>query len=201
MSRRGTIIMKFLPMFLLLLSVPLVSGGAPLAQWRQPEPLVAAAPDRLVFFEPGTGACAQDAGCLLELPHNPLPAALAVPLRPHLPVVAARTLLPASNRWLLAASGSISRPAALVPAAPRVGQPPRSDSLPFDIVAREGRLHVAAMFLIGLAMMLAGTGLGLIVRSPQEPFTPQAEPWIPSCKAVPRLVASPVSPAHFQSRP
>lgn len=199
-SRRGTIIARpmLIVIFLVLLSPPL--PGTALSQRYDPEPLVPAAPDRLVFFDPQPQACAQDAGCLLELPHNTLPAALVVPRRAHLPAVAARTLLPAANRWLLAAGGGISSPGALMPAPPRVGQPPRADSLPFMMLARADQLPVAGMFLIGVALLLAGTALGLTVRSPSEPFTPQAEPWIPECKALPRLVASPVSPAHLQSR-
>lgn len=199
-SRRGTIIARLTVIFLLLVSMPLLMTGTALNQRYDPEPLVPAPPDRLVFFDPQPQACAQDAGCLLELPHNTLPAALAVPRRAHLPSVAARTLLPASNRWLLAAGGGIAGAGALRSAAPRVGQPPRTDSLPFMMLAHADRLPVAGMFLIGVALLLAGTALGLTVRSPSEPFTPQAEPWIPGSKVLPCLVASPVSPAHLRSR-
>lgn len=200
MSRRGTCIAKLTLTVMLMALLPQSLPGTVLVQRYNPETLIPSAPDRLEFFEPQPHACAQDAGCLLELPHNALPAALAVPLRAHLPAVTARALLPATNRWLLAASG-ISNPGALAPAAPRAGQRPRGESLPFEMLARADQWPVAGMFLIGLALLLTGTTLGLIVRSPAEPFTPQAEPWIPNNKVLPRLVASPVSPAHLQPRP
>lgn len=200
MSRRGTNTAKLTLILMLLALVPQLLTGTVLTQRHEPEPLVAASPHRLEFFEPQPQACAQDAGCLLELPHNTLPVSLAVPLRTHLPAVTARALLPAANRWLLAAA-SISNPGALIPAAPRAGQRPRADSLPFEMLARAEQWHVAGMFLIGVGLLLTGAALGLIVRSPSEPFTPQAEPWIPAGKVLPRLVTSPVSPAHLQPRP
>lgn len=199
MSRRGTNVAKLTLNFMLLASLPQMLSGTVLTQRYGPEPLVTAAPARLEFFEPQPRACAQDAGCLMEMPHHALPAALVVPLRAHLPVATARVLLPASNRWLLAAA-NLSSPGALVPAAPRVGQQPRGGSLPFEMLARADRWHVAGMFLIGVGLLLTGAALGLTVRSPAEPFTPEAEPWIPPGKVLPRLVASPVSPAHLRVR-
>lgn len=198
MSRRGT----FIPIIVLihLSLLPALVTGAVLQQRIEPQPLLAAAPDRLVFFDPQPASCALDAGCLIETPHNALPAALAAPLRRHLPVLGARTMVPSQNRWLLASAADLSRTSAILPPPPRVGQPPRGESLPFDLVTRADRMHVAAMFLIGIALLLIGTGLGLIVRSPADPAAPQTEPWIPERKVLPRLVASPVSPAHLHSR-
>lgn len=198
-SRRGTI-SSIIVLFALHFT-PALLPGTVLERRLEPQPLLVTAPERLLFFEPQPVSCAQDAGCLMETPHHTLPAALATPLRRHLPAVAARTLLPAGNRWLLAATGDLSRPGAVLSPPPRVGQPARGDSVPFDLVARADRLHVAVMFLIGTALMLAGTGLGLLVRAPGEPAAPQVEPWIPQHKVLPRLVASPVSPAHLESRP
>lgn len=200
MSRRGARMMRFSLTALLLASMAGVMSGAPLGTRYEPEPLIAAASDRLDFFDPRPDACAQDAGCLAEMPHNTIPAALALPLRSHLPVASARMLLPPASRWLLASSGSISNAAALVPAPPRVGQQPRGVTLPFEMLARSDRLHVAGMFVIGVGLMLAGTALGLIVRQPSEPYIPHSEPWIPGEKVVPRIVACPIAPAHLQLR-
>lgn len=200
MSRRGTNIAKLTLMALLLAPLPQPVRGAVLGQRYEPEALLPAPPERLEFFEPQPRACAQDAGCLLELPHSALPAVLAVPRRAHLSAATARALLPASKRWLLAAA-NISNAKALVPAAPRAGQPPHADSLPFSMVARADQWHVAGMFVIGIGLLLAGTALGLIIRAPAEPFTPGAEPWIPGSKVLPRLVTSPISPAHLRPQP
>lgn len=200
MSRRGARKIKISLMAVLLASMAdLMPGAALHARW-EPEPLTASATDTLTFFDPQPQACAQDAGCLAEMPHNTVPAALATPLRSHLPAVSARILLPPARRWLLASSGAISNPAALVPAPPRLGQQPRGATLPFEMLARSDRLHVAAMFLIGIGLMLGGMALGLIVRQPSEPYIPHAEPWIPGEKVLPRLVASPAAPAHFEFR-
>ncbi len=57
------------------------------------------------------------------------------------------------------------------------------------------------MFVIGLMLMLAGSALGLLVQSPAAPPLPESEPWIPDQRVLPRLVASPVSPAHIRSQP
>lgn len=199
MSRRGTHPFSLSAFILLLHLTGVLSQGAILQKKFAPEPLIEAAPAKLVFFDPQPAFCTLDGGCVIETPHNTVPAALAAPLRRHLPVLAARTMVPPQNRWLLASAADLSRTAAILPPPPRVGQPARGVSIPFDLVARADRLHVAAMFLIGTALLLVGTGLGLIVRAPAEPAVPQSEPWIPEEKVLPRLVASPVSPAHLHS--
>jgi len=185
----------------LLSLLPGLLRATPLAMRLEPAPLAPAAQESLVFFDPRPEACSQDAGCLIEIPHHALPVVLAKPLRRHLPDVAARALLPVRNRWLLAVSSSQLRPGAIVPSSPQVGQRPRGESLPFDLVARADRLHVAGLFLIGTVLMLLGAGLGLIVQRPSELAVPRAEPWIPERKLVPRLVTSPVSAAHLKSQP
>lgn len=171
--------------------------AAPLPWKPEPAPLLSP-PDSVVYFEARPQSCSQDEGCLIQLPEPHLPEVLAAPLRAHLPAAAARILLPAEARWMLAARngrGPLAAPAALVPRAPRAGEPPRVDSLPFDLVARADRLHVAAMFLIGVALMLGSAALGLVVRHPAEPVFPGAEePFVPESKILPRLVASPVAP-------
>lgn len=199
-SRCGTGLSNgiILAAFLFLSTGPL--RATPLQQWMEPASLVSGAQERLDFFDPRPDACAQDAGCLVEIPHHAFPAALAAPLRRHLPSAAARSLLPLRHKWLLASSGSRLRPGAILPPAPRVGQHARAESMPFDLVARADRLHVAGLFFIGTVLMILGAGLGLLVRQPAEPAVPRAEPWIPEKKLVPRLVASPVSAAHLKTQ-
>lgn len=175
-------------------------SAASLNQRFDPEPLIAP-PARLVFLDARPESCAHDGGCVVELPRSPLPPPLAVPLRAHLPVTAARTLLPEPSRWLLAVGRGNLSLGSLLPNAPKVGSRPTGQSSPFDLVARGDRLHVAGLFLIGVILMLAGCALGLIVRSPGAPPVPETEPWIPDQKVLPRLVAGPVAPSHFLSRP
>ncbi|MEJ5368872.1 MAG: hypothetical protein WHT08_11165 [Bryobacteraceae bacterium] len=115
-------------------------------------------------------------------------------------MASARMLLPERSRWMLAsARGDLA--GSVVPKAPQVGRRAGGESLPFDLVLRSDRMHVAGMFLIGLALMLAGSALGLIVQSPSAPPIPAAEPWIPEEKVLPRLVSSPVSPTQIRPRP
>lgn len=190
-------------LLILLGAFPVASplAAASLEQRYQPEPLIAP-PAQLVFLDARPEGCSHEGGCVLDLPHNPFPAVLAAPMRAHLPVAAARMLVPEPSRWLLAAGrGDLTRSAGLVLAAPQVGRPARAVSAPFDLVTRTDRLHITAMFLIGLMLMLAGSALGLIVQSPAAPAIPEAEPWIPEAKVLPRLVAAPVSPAHIGSQP
>jgi len=200
-SRCDTGVNKSILLAVFLSLLPSLLLATPLQRWLEPGPLAPAAQEHLVFFDPRPETCAQDAGCLIEMPHYTLPVVLAAPLRRQLPAVAARTLLPVRNRWLLAVSSSQLRPGAIVPSPPQVGQKPRGESLPFDLVARADRLHVAGLFLIGTVLMLLGAALGLIVQRPSEPAVPRAEPWIPERKLVPRLVTSPVSAAHLKSQP
>ncbi len=199
-SRRGVQIpLLFVPLF--LMAFPAWIPAAPLALKFDPGALITP-PDRLVFLDPHTDSCSQEAGCLQQVPHSPLPAALAMPLRAHLPAAAARILLPAHSRWLLAAAHPAG-PAGwnVIPAAPQVGQKPQVASVPFDVVAHSEQLPVAAMFLIGLLLLLASTALGFVVRSPSEPPGPEPELWIPQNKALPKLVTAPVSPLQLQRRP
>lgn len=201
MSRRGTGVSQIVLLAAVLSLLPGLLHATPLVMRLEPAPLAPAAQEPLVFFDPRPEACSQDAGCLVEIPHHALPVVLATPLRRHLPGVAARTLLPVRNKWLLAASGSQLCPESILPSPPQVGQRPRGESLPFDLVARADRLHVAGLFFIGTVLMLLGTGLGLFMRQPADPAVPRAEPWIPEGKLVPRLVTSPVSAAHLESQP
>ncbi len=181
-----------------MLALPAWLAAAPLSRKFEPEALITP-PDRLVFLDPHTDSCSRDGGCLQQIPHNPLPAALSMPLRAHLPAAAARMLLPAHSRWLLAAA----HPAGwnVVPAEPQVGQKPQVASFPFDMVAQSEQLPVAAMFLFGLLLLLASTTLGFVVRRPSEPPSPEPEIWIPRDKTLPKLVAAPVSPLQLQRRP
>ena len=73
--------------------------------------------------------------------------------------------------------------------------------MPFDLIIRADRLPMAAIFLIGVMLLLASTVLGLAVRRPAEPAQPEAEPWIPEDKVMPRLVSSPVAPLQLRPRP
>lgn len=198
-SRCGVITILVVVLFVTFPAAGRVAA-APLEQRPAPEPLIAP-PVRLVFLDARLESCAHDGGCVVELPRSPLPSPLVVPLRSHLPVAAARMLLPEPSRWLLASARGDLAGSGLIPAAPQVGRRARGESLPFDLVARADRLHVAAMFLIGLMLMLAGSALGLLVQSPAAPPLPETEPWIPGQKILPRLVAGPVSPAHIRSQP
>jgi hypothetical protein len=148
--------------------------------------------------------CSRDGGCLILLPEPHLPEVLAAPLRGHLPAAAARIMLPAGARWMLASrngSGPLVTPDAVVPRAPRAGEPARVHSLPFDLVARADRLHVAAIFVIGFMLLLGSAALGLVIRHPAEPVIPGAdEPFVPESKILPRLVTSPVA-ATTRTRP
>lgn len=188
-------------LLLLALAFPAAepSAAATLQQRFEPEPLIVPATS-LVFLEARPEGCSHEGGCVVELPRSPLPPPLAVPLRSHLPVAAARMLLPQPSRWLLASSRSDWSSSGLTPSAPQVGRRAGGESVPFDLVLRSDRLHLAGMFLIGLALMLAGSALGLFVQAPSAPPTPEAEPWIPEEKVLPRLVASPVSPAQIRQR-
>ncbi|GIU75131.1 MAG: hypothetical protein KatS3mg004_2218 [Bryobacteraceae bacterium] len=155
------------------------------------------------YFEARLQACTQDGGCLTILPDSRLPEVLATPLRAHLPAAVARILLPAGSRWMLVSRGEtgplVSAHAFLL-RAPQVGDRPQTVSLPFDLVARADRLHVAGMFLIGIALLLSSSVLGFLIRHPAEPVIPGAEqPFIPEKKILPRLVASPA--ASGRSRP
>lgn len=191
-SRRGAFFLVSRALLPGLLSAHAL--GAPLIQPLQPVPLIAG-PDGAQYFDAGTQACAQEGGCLVTMPHSRLPEVLAAPLRAHLPLAAARMLLPAGSRWMLAAQGPggpLVQAESLVPRAPRVGDRPKMESIPFDLVARSDRLHVAAMFLIGIVLLLASSAMGLIIRHPAGPVVPGSEePFIPDSKILPRLVASP----------
>lgn len=201
-SRRGVASVVFLSRWLLsALWLPAWLTAAPFVQKFEPEPLVTP-PSQLVFLDPATEPCFQDGGCLLVAPGNPLPAVLAVPLRRHLAATAAKALLPSHSRWLLAANhGSPLLADGVIPRAPQVGQRPRVDSVPFDLVTRADRLPMAAVFLIGMMLLLASSIFGLAARSPAEPAQPEAEPWIPEGKVLPSLVSSPVSPLQLRPRP
>lgn len=170
------------------------AAAAPLAWEPEPGPLLPG-PGSIAFLEARAEACTQDGGCLVTLPEGWLPEVLASPLRAHLPAAAARMMLPAGAQWLLAARGErgpLIRPETVVPRAPRVGEPARISSLPFDLVTRADRLHIAAMFLIGVVLLLGSAALGLVIRHPEEAVVPGAdEPFIPQSKILPRLVASP----------
>jgi hypothetical protein len=186
---------------LTLLSGALRSAPLP---WRpEPDPLLPR-PDGVAHLDARPQTCSRDGGCLILLPEPHLPEVLAAPLRAHLPAAAARILLPAGARWMLASrngNGPLVTPDAVVPRAPRAGERPRVQSLPFDLVARADRLHVAAMFLIGLMLLLGSAALGLVIRHPAEPVIPGAdEPFVPESKILPRLVTSPIV-APTRTRP
>lgn len=166
-------------------------------EWRQePDPLIAK-PDGAAYFDARLQACTQDGGCLITLPDSRLPEVLSAPLRSQLPVAAARILLPAGSRWMLVSrgeTGPLVSPEAFLLRAPRVGDRPQAVSLPFDLVARADRLHVAGMFLIGIVLLLGSSVLGFLVRHPAEPVIPGSEePFIPETKILPRLLASPAA--------
>lgn len=201
MSRRGTLLRKAaLSAASYFLFASGLLPGTPLQARFEPDPLITPTQSSSSYLDPRSDSCFAGAGCLLEVPHTPLPAALAAVLPRHLPAAAARSLLPESSKWLLASSG-YAWPETIIPKAPGVGQRANTDSLPFNLVTRADRLHISGMFLIGIVFLLAGTGLGLMVRSPGEQAAPGAEPWIPGEKVMPRLVTSPVSPTHLKSRP
>jgi hypothetical protein len=162
-------------------------------------------PEPTAYLDARLQACTHDAGCLVALPDNRMPALLAAPLRQHWPVAAARTLLPPGAQWLLAAhagAGPALSPSAVVPPAPRVGQPASFHSTPFDLVARQDRLPAAAMFLAGIVLFIGSAALGLVVRHPAEPVIPAAEePFIPANRILPPLVASPRPVVTARMRP
>ncbi|MCS7042433.1 MAG: hypothetical protein NZR01_06545 [Bryobacteraceae bacterium] len=176
-------------------------AAAPLTGKPEPEMLLAKL-DGSAFLDARPQACTQEGGCLITLPEARLPEVLLAPLRSHLPAAAARMMLPAGSRWMLAArgeTGPLVSPEAVVPRAPRVGESARAVSVPFDLVARADRLHVAAMFLIGLMLLLGSAAIGFVVRHPAEPVIPDGEePFIPESKILPRLVAYPAAVQRTQ---
>lgn len=184
-----------------LLAAALRSAPLP---WQPESGSLLARPEEMAYFDSRPHTCSQDGGCVIQLPAPHLPEVLAAPLRSQLSSAAARILLPAGARWMLASrngSGPVVTPDAVVPRAPRAGEPARVHSLPFDLVARADRLHVAAMFLIGLVLLLGSSALGFVIRHPAEPVIPGAdEPFVPETKILPRLVASPVA-APTQTQP
>ena len=178
--------------------------AAPLAPRPEAESLLPG-PGPSTYLDTRLQACTHDAGCLIAMPENRLPAVLAAPLRQHWPVAAARTLLPPGAQWMLAArngAGPALSPSAVIPPTPRVGQPPSFHSTPFDLVARRDRLPAAVMFLAGIVLFIGSAALGLIVRHPAEPVIPSAEePFIPAARILPPLVASPRPAATTRVRP
>jgi len=201
-SRRGAVVLATLS-WLLCLGLGASPAWASPLEWRpEPDPLIAKS-EGTTYFEARLQACTQDGGCLMTLPDSRLPEVLATPLRAHLPAAAARILLPAGSRWMLVSrgeAGPLVSANAILLRAPRVGDRPQAVSLPFDLVARADRLHVAGMFLIGIALLLGSSVLGFLIRHPAEPVIPGAEePFIPETKILPRLVTSPA--ASGRSRP
>jgi len=178
--------------------------AAPLGPRPETESLLPG-PEQLAYLDARFQACTHDAGCLIAIPDNRMSALLAAPLRQHWPVAAARTLLPPGAQWMLAArtaGGSALSASAVVPPAPRVGQPPSFHSTPFDLVARRDRLPAATMFLAGIVLFISSAALGLVVRHPAEPVIPSAkEPFIPAAKILPPLVASPRPVVTTRVRP
>lgn len=195
-SRCGAVIARIVKTLWLAALLAACLHSAPLSPGPDPGGLLPRLQE-MTFFDARPHACSRDGGCVIQLPEARLPEVLAAPMRPQLPAAVARILLPSGARWMLASSngrGPLVAPAAVVMRAPRAGEPPRVESSPFDLVTRADRLHVAAMFLIGLVLLMGSTALGLIVRHPAEPVIPGLEePLVPEAKILPRLVTSPVA--------